>query len=336
MKPNKLQKHINDLRVSSLTHKIFPIALALMMPIASFYSDGGFILLKGTPLLLNWFLVSFFIYVMWHLLWFASDRTKGKLANWSIAGILVIATSAVVIYQLLIETDEEEWPVALVRLVFAIMIILVIQYAMKSQSRMAQLKLEKEKLQTENYRTQLSSLQAKVDPHFLFNSLNTLRSLIRQQNDQAEPFVMSLSGFFRKSLEYTESPTLPVREELSILKNYLQLMQVRNQEAVSISIDLPKQIQDFQLPTMALQTVVENCFKHNSMSSASPLNILIEYSEDEILVSNNKQPMLEAPEQSGMGLPLLIRRYSLLDVDPGVVVEESNEHYSVRLKLIKP
>ncbi|MEM1320488.1 MAG: histidine kinase [Bacteroidota bacterium] len=222
-----------------------------------------------------------------------------------------------------------------VRSTFAVLLFLVVQYTLKTQQNNARLSLEKEQLQTENYKAQIQALHARIDPHFLFNSLNTLRSMVRQQHTKSEKFVMSLSDFYRQTLKHTENTSLQLSEELVVLQSYLFLMQSRNEEASLVKINIDKALHDLYLPTLALQTVVENCFKHNSMTSKNPLQIEISNIDGAYVeVKNNIQTKIGEEDRSGYGLELLRKRYELMKVSEGLIVQKTPDHFIVRLKLI--
>jgi len=215
------------------------------------------------------------------------------------------------------------------------MFFLTIQYALKSQRKVSKLLLEKEQLQTENYKSQLKTLRTQVDPHFLFNSLNTLRSMIRQQHSGSEHFVLSLSDFYRQTLKHNENTTIPLSEELKVLQSYLYLMKSRNEKAVQIKLNIDETLLDHRVPSMALQTVVENCFKHNSMTSNHPLQINISSSEGNyISVCNNTQAKIGDNDTSGMGLNLLRKRYELINIEDGLIVNHTPEQFCIQLKLL--
>ncbi|MEO1260245.1 MAG: histidine kinase [Bacteroidota bacterium] len=224
----------------------------------------------------------------------------------------------------------------IVRSIFGWALLLTIQYAIKKQEDNSKLQIEKEQLQTENYKVQLKALHAKIDPHFLFNSLNTLRSMVRQQHLNSEKFIVSLSDFYRQALKYNENTTIPLSEELEVLQSYLFVMKSRNEEAILVDLDIDDSLFHHHLPTLALQVLVENCFKHNSMTKKMPLQIEIKNTEDfYIVVSNNIQPKIEEEHPSGLGLDLLRKRYELMDVKDGVWVEKKDGQFIVKLKLIK-
>jgi LytS/YehU family sensor histidine kinase len=195
--------------------------------------------------------------------------------------------------------------------------------------------LEKEQIQTENYKVQLKALRTQIDPHFLFNALNTLRSMVRHQDSNSEQFVMSLADFYRQALEHHEDSTVQLSKELDVLKSYLFLMKRRNEKAVLIDLDIDEHLYEHLLPTMALQIVVENCFKHNSMSSKKPLIIDITNTNDfYIEVCNNLQPRIDEVESSGHGLKILKKKYELLKIQDGLLIDKTPDEFCVKLKLI--
>jgi len=226
----------------------------------------------------------------------------------------------------------------LIRMIFLILIFLIIQYGRESQLKIKVLELEKEQLAKEGYKAQLKSLRKQIDPHFLFNSLNTLRSMVRQNHNKSEEFILNLSDFYRSTLKYSEETTLAISEELDLLNSYLQLMKSRNEEAVDFEIStIEKPYSHFILPSFALQNIVENCFKHNSMSSKKPLHIqIISTTDGYIEVSNTIQEKITQEPTTGMGLKLLERRYKLHGIDKGVIASNQNGIFKVKLKLINP
>lgn len=285
---------------------------------------------------MGWLGASIFMYLTWYVLWFLWD-IKANPQRRSLLLAMIIAMGGLVIgFLYLAVTNEFELKgFNVIRTSLGIVLFLAIQYALKTQESISQLLLEKEQIQTENYRAQLKVLQAQIDPHFLFNSLNTLRSMVRQQHSNSEKFIMSLSDFYRQTLKHNQNTTLSLSKELAVLQSYLFLMKSRNEEAIQIELKIDEALHAKQIPTLALQVVVENCFKHNSMSSKRPLRIHIETTDDlYVVVRNNIQPKLGEEESSGYGLSFLRKRYELMDIEAGIIVEENNGEFSVKLKLI--
>ena len=315
---------------------LLPIALALLLPGLSYYSNEQIAHLNNTRFYTIWSLSSFLLYNLWYLLWYLWDL-KREYINWKYLLKLALISTVIIGCFLLIKlTRFQEFNFHhLIRTFFGVFLYLVIQYTLKTQENIAQLQLEKEQIQTENYKAQLKVLHAKIDPHFLFNSLNTLRAMVRQTHSNSEKFILSLSDFYRQTLKYNENTKLRLPEELTILESYLFLMKSRNEKAVFVNIDIDKTLYSFFLPTLALQIVVENCFKHNSKTSKTPLHIKINSTDDGYIeVKNNRQPKLGAIESTGYGLDLLRKRYALMDISKGILIEQSPNQFSVKLKLI--
>ncbi len=318
---------------------IFPFVLALLIAGLRFYafetheqSDAPFEVTFYTI----WVIPVFVIHNLWYLIWLLWDIQR-EYRNWQYLLKLIFFAAGsvgVLIWNTLTQFEQFDF-FSLVRTSLGAVLFLAIQYRLKTQGNIARLQVEKEQIQSESYKAQLQVLHAKIDPHFLFNSLNTLRSMVRQKHDHAEQFILSLSDFYRQSLRYSEEIKLSVSKELKVLEAYLFLMKKRNEEAVLVNINIDPNFHSYSLPTLALQIVVENCFKHNSMTSSMPLHIeIIHIGNGYIQVQNNVQPKLGMVESTGNGLDLLIKRYQLLGIDDGVLVDRSAEKFIVQLKLI--
>ncbi len=310
--------------------------LALVLPGLSLYTNPERELPNLLSFFVSWLVASLSLYIIWQILWQLWElKSKGRRIGLILGLVVFIAVVSVILNRMVLHSIRDfDW-ILVARIVTATALILVIQYALKAQQNVSRLLLEKEQIQTENYRTQLKALRAQIDPHFLFNSLNTLRSMVHQQHTNAEKFVISLSDFYRQTLKHNENTTLPLSKELDMLHSYLFLMKSRNVDAVSVDLYIDDSLNQFHLPSMALQIVVENCFKHNSMTSKNPLKIEIRHSDDNyILVSNNIQPRIGGESGLGLGLDLLRKRYDLMNEEKGVIVEKTPDHFTVKLKLV--
>lgn len=315
---------------------ILPIALSVILPGIVLYANQESPRLEDLGVFKRWLIASVFMYLMWYQLWYLWDANSGKKRYWVFLALVVFLATVYTSLRLSDSSvlDGMKW-FYLFRFMMGCVMFLTIQYSLITQRTIMGLQLEKGQIQTENYRAQLKALRSQVDPHFLFNSLNTLRSMVRQQHANSEKFIMSLSDFYRQTLKHNENTTLPLEEELAVLESYLFLMKSRNDEAVSVTIEADPALHQRHLPTLALQVMVENCFKHNSMTTRSPLKIQVHTVEDNYIeVRNNIQPKIGDESSSGRGLDLLRKRYALMDVPDAVIVSETDEHFSVKLKLI--
>lgn len=310
---------------------ILPIILALVIPALRFYSFFEIAPLTDDSVFGVWFLSSMVLYCLWYFLWLLWDINQ-KNKKWYALVLFGIVLILMVLNIKLFDVNNDD---GIIRMLAPIVLFTTIQYALKSQKNVSLLLLEKEQLQTENYKAQLKTLRAQVDPHFLFNSLNTLRSLIRQQHSGSEQFVLSLSDFYRQTLRHNENTIIPLSEELKVLQSYLYLMKSRNEKAVQIKLNIDESLLKHQIPTMALQMVIENCFKHNSMTSKNPLLIDITSTEDfYIRICNNIQAKIGDDNLTGMGLELLRKRYELMNIKQGLIFKHTTEQFCVQLKLI--
>jgi LytS/YehU family sensor histidine kinase len=319
--------------------KILPLIISISLPgIGFFLSEEESQNL--IPMVYQWIHTSVVLYTLWQLL-AVSWRFKPKyrqfiflIVSVPVFLVLISITSNAIGLKEDFDFETKE----MIRILFLIFILLTIQYGIESQKQIDGLKVEKEQLSKENYKAQLQSLRNQMDPHFLFNSLNTLRSMVRQSHKNAEDFILSLSDFYRSTLKHHEENSLTLAEELTFLSSYLYLMKSRNEEAVQFDISsIHTDYNSFRLPSFALQNVVENCFKHNSMSSKKPLHIKITSTEDHYIeVCNNIQEKIAQNPTTGMGLKLLKKRYDLLGESQGVIISKSNGNFNVKLKLIDP
>ena len=174
---------------------------------------------EGARLIQSWLLTSFILYLLWLILWETMKLKSKYKVLWMVLILAVYFLLSYLTAGLMDLTRHEDFNwFSLVRFALISALFLLIQYALKAEQKLARLRLEKEQIQSENYRVQLKALRGQVDPHFLFNSLNTLRSMVRQRNANAEKFVMSLSDFYRQTLRHNENTTLPLSEELQVLE----------------------------------------------------------------------------------------------------------------------
>jgi len=178
-------------------------------------------------------------------------------------------------------------------------------------------------------------LKSQLNPHFLFNSLNVLSSLIKKDSDKAQNFVDEFSSVYRYTLDVIEKPVVELKEELDFAKSYLFLQKIRFDNAVDLEIKVDASKLNYFVPPLAVQTLLENAFKHNRASVDNPLNIRI-YDEDNLLVIvNNLQPKIKGPDSKGVGLNNLNKRYELLGEEhPHFSVTE--KEYVAKIPLIKP
>lgn len=195
-----------------------------------------------------------------------------------------------------------------------------------------------ERLEKETAVARLDSLRRQVDPHFLFNSLNALTSLV-EENDPARAvrFIRQLSQVYRYVLDSESQELVPLADEVAFVESYLYLQQTRLGEALAVEMDLPPAaVVPYYVPPLALQLLLENVVKHNAAYQTDPLRlrVTLDPAAHTLTVRNTRRPRRLAPgESSGRGLANLAARYAFLTDKPLVHGEEAGE-YVVTLPLL--
>jgi two-component system, LytTR family, sensor kinase len=182
---------------------------------------------------------------------------------------------------------------------------------------------------------QLKLLQQKVDPHFLFNNLNVLSSLIEKNPEAASEFVTHFTRLYRYILQHRDAEIVPLDEELAFTKDYIYLVEQRFGQAYRFGVSLAQeQARDRLIIPTALQGLIENAVKHNEGSARAPLPISIAVDGDYLMVSNHLRPKPSASYSAGTGLANLRARYRLL-TDKPVEISREAEIFAVRIPLLK-
>ena len=193
--------------------------------------------------------------------------------------------------------------------------------------------LETERLHKEQAETLFQNLKHQISPHFLFNNLNTLNSLIHESPDVASKFLSVFSEVYRYSLQHQDEELVTLENELNMIESYLFLMKKRFEDSFKATIDVSKEARTKYIPPMSLQLLVENTFKHNIAEVANPLNINIFVKGDVLVVENNLQLRKKKNPSTRIGLVNLSERYRLLN-QPLPSVEKEKTIFRVSLPLL--
>jgi two-component system LytT family sensor kinase len=198
------------------------------------------------------------------------------------------------------------------------------------------MQLENEQLRSENLQNRYDVLLNQINPHFFFNSLNSLASLVRDgRSDNALKYIDELSNTYRYAMQSPGKELVTVGEELESLKAYSYLQQIRFEDKLFIEIDVDEAANRMLLPVLSLQPLIENVVKHNIISTDAPLTITITGNTESITVLNPVRPRHTQREKSGTGLKNLCARYKLL-TGRDLLIENGNTIFSVTLPLVKP
>ena len=177
------------------------------------------------------------------------------------------------------------------------------------------------------------SLKNQLDPHFLFNSLNVLTSLIGENPQQAERFTTKLSKVYRYVLEQRNKDLVPIEEELKFAKTYMELLGMRFEEAVQFNIPDNISNNELKIVPLSLQLLLENAVKHNVVSTSKPLTINIYEEGSYLIITNNVNPKEAIGKSTKIGLQNIADRYGLI-TDKGVKIENNNKTFKVSLPLL--
>lgn len=212
-------------------------------------------------------------------------------------------------------------------------LIRYIHYSYRLLETYQQTQLDNEHLLRENLDAQFAVLKQQIAPHFLFNSLNTLKSLVRRQQPTAEPYVQCLAEVYRYLLQQPHTDLSTLTAELHFLADYVYLQQVRFGESFRVHIAVPEALGATLIPPMTLQMLVENALKHNVVSVSRPLRVDVGVEADRLVVRNNRQPKLTPEPSPGLGLANISGRYQHL-INCPIEVMCTEVDFQVSLPLI--
>lgn len=192
---------------------------------------------------------------------------------------------------------------------------------------------ESEQLRNLNLQSQFQALKAQLDPHFLFNNLNTLTNIIEEKSPIAVEFVGRLSKVYRYVLEHGSTTLTSVKNELEFIKSYLFLVEARFGKSLVVELNLSAKALNKKLPPMSLQLLIENAMKHNVVSIQKPLFVKIYDEKDMLVVSNNLQKRKTVEPSTKVGLNNITERYRLME-GKLPVIKETDGNYIVKIPLI--
>ena len=333
-KPLSVKSQLNDIGFRVIMIPLFGIAIPLLTGLVNIHNFNNwqiklsflytifiaFVIWQGNRYLLftlrsyfNWFekpvkkmfalLVSIPFYTMpvsillligWYRIF-----EKG-VVNWDI----VITTSLVI----------------MICVIFIVHVYETVFLVKESESEM----LRNSQLERARAESALEALKNQIDPHFIFNSLNTLSHLIEEKPVKAKQFNDNLADVYRYILQKKGSDLVLLREEVDFLNDYFSLLKIRFEKAVRLNINVdPNQLDQYLVPPISLQVLAENAIKHNEFSDAQPMIISIKLEDDFLIVHNPVRKKMLARPSSGIGLNNLKERY-LLTTDKEVAITENN------------
>ena len=195
---------------------------------------------------------------------------------------------------------------------------------------------EAENLKKENLQSQLEGLKGQVNPHFVFNSLNSLSSLISEDPDKAEKFLDEMSKVYRYMLRNNEDGLTTVEAEIQFIESYFHMLKTRYGQGLDLDIRVNERFLSYQIPPLTLQMLVENAVKHNMILKDSPLQILIiTTNSGRLVVSNNLQTKDRKVSSNRVGLTNIVKKYQLMKQEE-ITVQNDGKEFAVAVPLIQP
>ncbi|RIV23893.1 hypothetical protein DYU11_13085 [Fibrisoma montanum] len=191
------------------------------------------------------------------------------------------------------------------------------------------------RLTEENFQARYEVLKQQVNPHFLFNSLNILKGMIRTHNQDAEEYLIKLAEVYRYILQSSAKEQVTMTEELAILDAYYYMLKNRFRDAVDLTIDLSAETRRTVLPPLTFQMLMENCVKHNVLTRSRKLRVSVTETEGNLYFRNNLQPKQSLHSSNHVGLQNLSRRYEYLCGET-LTIEQDEEYFTVVLPIIAP
>ncbi|GAA4070509.1 histidine kinase [Flavobacterium cheonanense] len=194
-------------------------------------------------------------------------------------------------------------------------------------------RLKEQKIIAGTANAKFESLKNQIDPHFLFNSLNVLSSLIEENPENAQQFTTSLSKIYRYVLEQKDKELVTVSEELAFAKTYMKLLKMRFENSITFELPADFENPDAKVVPLSLQLLLENTIKHNVVSENKPLHIKIYIKDNFLVVENNLQKKEVLQDRKGVGLQNIVSRYAILS-ERKVLIDETKETFAVYLPIL--
>jgi two-component system, LytTR family, sensor kinase len=334
-------KKINKRLLSTALVSSPIIALYGVTPVYLFNKvPVSFLLFAGIGLVVN--VLAFWLINIWILKLTPANNKPWKQYALSYIFILIIHAGFMLLRRLLVLPALEDDALIIDKTIFIAYplisvlaintIILIICNSILTAQKNKNAELEIQELKVANLEAQKQVLIQQLQPHFLFNTLSVLKSLIKENPEEAENYSVKLSEFLRYSVQVHKSDLVTVEQELKFAGDYLELQKVRFENSLVCDIEIPGHLHGMYLPAYALQTLVENAIKHNSFNEKRPLHIRITHENGMIKVWNNKM-LVKITETTGTGLTNLNERYKII-AGTEIEITDGKDEFCVGVKLI--
>jgi two-component system, LytTR family, sensor kinase len=319
--------------------KLYRVAL-ISSPIVSLVGSVPLVIfenIKMPKIFILWLFLACIVFVFWNINIFILSKVKDSNSSkrYVLSYLCVLSVQALNVFlatNLKLKPDGINSFFPLIPAIAINTLILILSNSIILQFQKENAELEVERLKVNNLEAQKLILLQQLQPHFLFNALSTLKSLISENPTNAEDYTVRLSDFLRYSVQAKNNEIVSLADELSFTKNYIELQKVRFGDSFKCQIDIPEQYLAKKIPVYALQTLVENALKHNAFTDKKPLLIDVSIEGNRIKVSNNL--LLKTLQiQSGTGLENLNQRYKLI-ANSEIEIVKTETNFTVYIDLI--
>jgi tetratricopeptide (TPR) repeat protein len=257
-------------------------------------------------------------------------ETLGK-RQLTIIWISVIALGVVIVLLVLLNKNIKEKKLANQSLVEKNILVTTQKTEIEKQKK--ELENYTAELEKENIIAQYETLKNQVNPHFLFNSLNVLASLIKKQPQQAYVFAREFAKIYRVALSLKENLLIHLNEEMDFVQSYIYLQKMRFGDSLHVNVNIPEAYLRLFIPPFSVQMIIENAIKHNVVSETSPLFIEVFCKENTLVITNNLQRRTDETSSTGIGSKNLVQRYSLITQEKPEFLNDE-KMFTVNLPLI--
>lgn len=330
----------SDLKISPVVIWTSSIILGILSSVPQF-AQHSFNLPEA---LVNAALTSSFAIVMWYvnlfmLSWYARKTPRQKLSYRRLfitLGVGIVVMFALAWIQQLILSHINFGPVMLMIEVRGLLINLVCYmflHLLQQNYENRHVTMQLEQMKNDNLAAQYELLKQQVNPHFLFNSLNTLKAMVENGEKEAVDFILKLSNFYRYTLESRKSDLIRVTEEMEIVNAFLFLQNARFEGGFTFVDTLDKNVLQTYIPPFTLQLLIENCLKHNIVSQEKPLHIRLYTEQDKLVLENPIQLKSGDHHSMGVGLENINLRYRHL-LDKQIDISDNQNIFKIKLPLI--
>ena len=302
----------------SKLEKYLPFILATVAPLVGTFNYSSFLAnVNYDQLITNYIQSAIALLIVWYVNKWLITLRSARMSRWMILvfGNLIFITCLAYVGTIYAPpglSDLKNFWVILVRMSLLVVIYNVVLRVFESQKEQTKLQVQNLALQSENLKFQVETLKQQINPHFLFNSLNTLLDLIEDNQEEAALFTRKFSNLYRVVLQSLNYDYVPLDDELKFLSDYWGLLKMRFREAIELDIQIPEEKRAAEIPPLSLQFLVENAVKHNEASLRNPLRISVTESSNYLIVSNKVNPKRFPVQSERVGLENLQKRFTLL------------------------